>query len=81
MLFATHQGVYSDTEMRIVAHLTECEFKTKANPHGFVNGERVFGFRRGINSNAIPHVIEDKRHYDDFNQEVRWSTHLTLKIK
>lgn len=53
MLYQTQRGIYDSNTNKMVNQ--RGENRTKKNPHGFFNGERVMGFRRGIKNKEIPH--------------------------
>lgn len=56
MLYMTRRGVYSTIENKIISD-DAGEKRSKKNPYGFLNGERIMGFRRGIKNKDIPHTF------------------------
>ncbi len=55
MLYQTRRGIFNTITGRISTEIGVN--KTKANPHGFINRERVMGFRRGIKNGEIPNEL------------------------
>lgn len=55
MLFQTRRGVYCSVKNAFIA--AKGTGHCRKHPHGFLNGVRIGGFRRGIRSKVIPHVM------------------------
>lgn len=56
MLIQTRKGVYCSNKKIIVAKTGER--KSKKHLHGFLNGQRIYGFWYGIRKNILPYSFD-----------------------